>query len=90
MMDESFVLSRVRQHAGRSAGEGGRGPSRPGRRDAARPGTAGHGAAGPGGPGAAGNGGYETQPNGGRLPAGAAGDARTIRPIPSPRSSGRR
>ena len=75
MMDESFVLSRVRQHAGGSAGEGGRGPSRPGRRDAARPGTAGHGAAGPGGPGAAGNGGYETQQNGRRLPAGAAGDA---------------
>ena len=78
MMDESFVLSRVRQHAGGSAGEGGRGPGRPGRRDAARPGTAGHGAAGPGGPGAAGNGGYETQRNGRRLPdgvAGAAGDA---------------
>ena len=75
MMDESFVLSRVRQHAGGSAGEGGRGPSRPGRRDAARPGTAGHGAAGPGGPGAAGNGGYETQRNGRRLPDGAAGAA---------------
>ena len=75
MMDESFVLSRVRQHAGGSAGEGGRGLSRPGRRDAARPGTAGHGAAGPGGPGAAGNGGHETQRNGRRLPAGAAGDA---------------
>ncbi len=75
MMDESFVLSRVRQHAGGSAGEGGRGPSRPGRRDAARPGSAGHGAAGPGGPGAAGNGGYETQRNGRRLPADAAGDA---------------
>ena len=27
MMDESFVLSRVRQHAGGSAGEGGRGPA---------------------------------------------------------------
>ena len=75
MMDESFVLSRVRQHAGGSAGEGGRGPSRPGRRDAARPGTAGHGAAGPGGAGAAGHGGYETQRNGRGLPAGAAGDA---------------
>ncbi len=78
LMDESFVLSRVRQHAGGSAGEGGRGPGRAGRRDAARPGTAGHGAAGPGGPGAAGNGGYETQRNGRRLPdgvPGAAGDA---------------
>ena len=75
MMDESFVLSRVRQHAGGSAGESGRGAGRPGRRDAARPGTAGHGAAGPGGPGAAGNGGYETQRNGRRLPDGAAGDA---------------
>ena len=75
LMDESFVLSRVRQHAGGSAGEGGRGPGRPGRRDAARPGTAGHGAAGPGGPGAAGNGGYETQRNGRRPPDGAAGDA---------------
>ena len=75
MMDESFVLSRVRQHAGGSAGESGRGAGRPGRRDAARPGTAGHGAAGPGGPGAAGNGGYETQRNGRRPPDGAAGDA---------------
>ena len=75
MMDEGFVLDRVRQHAGGPAGEGGRGAGRPGRRDAARPGTAGHGAAGPGGPGAAGNGGYETQRNGRRVPSGAPGDA---------------
>jgi DNA primase len=78
MMDEGFVLDRVRQHAGGAAGEGGRGAGRPGRRDAARPGTAGRGAAGPGGsggPGAAGNGGYESQRNGRRVPSGAPGDA---------------
>ena len=49
MMDESFVLSRVRQHAGGSSGRGRAWPGLgPARRDAARPGTAGHGRGGAG------------------------------------------
>ncbi len=79
MMDEGFVLSRVRQHAGggpASAGEGARNPGRSGRRDGARPAAPGHGAAGPGpgGPGG-GAGPYDPQRAGRRAPGGAGGDA---------------
>jgi len=76
LMDERFVLARVRAHAGDSpggpggpGGDQGRGGARSGRRDAARPGTAGRGpvgAAGPHGP----NG-----PNGAYSGAGSAGPA---------------
>jgi DNA primase len=54
LMDERFVLARVRAHAGDSpggprgpGGDQGRGGARSGRRDAARPGTAGRGPVGP-------------------------------------------
>jgi DNA primase len=84
LMDERFVLSRVRAHAGDGpGGDAGRGGARSGRRDAARPGTAGHGPAGPAGPhgpyGASGNGNgngaaaRERQGNGERQPSGAPG-----------------
>ena len=88
LMDERFVLARVRQHAGDGpGGEPGRGGARSGRRDAARPGAAGHGSVGPAGPhgpygpsGAAGPGengngaaGHEGQGNGRRQPSGAPG-----------------
>ena len=80
LMDEGFVLARVREHAGGrpAAGDPGRGGPRYGRRDAARPGAAGHGSAGPGGPGGpGGNGtaGHEAQRNDRRLPSGAQGEA---------------
>ena len=78
MMDESFVLSRVRQHAGGSAGEGGRGPGggiRAAGRGAARvpPGTGRRGRAGPAPPGTA-----ATRRSGtaSACRRGAAGDAR--------------
>jgi DNA primase len=85
LMDERFVLSRVRAHAGDGpGGDAGRGGARSGRRDSARPGTAGGhgpaGAAGPHGPYRAngngnGNGaaGREGQGNGQRQPSGAPG-----------------
>ncbi len=82
LMDERFVLSRVRAHAGDGpGGDAGRGGARSGRRDAARPGTAGHGPAGPAGPhgpyGANGNGNgapaREGQGNGQRQPSGSPG-----------------
>ena len=69
LMDEGFVLARVRGHAGPGGADAGRGGPRSGRRDAARPGAAGHGPAGPGGPGAAA--GQEPQRNGRRTPPGA-------------------
>ena len=54
LMDERFVLARVRAHAGDSpggpGGDAGRGGARSGRRDAARPGAAGRGPVGPAGP----------------------------------------
>jgi DNA primase len=77
LMDERFVLARVREHAGGrpAAGDPGRGGPRYGRRDAARPGAAGHGSAGPGGPGGNGTAGHEGQRNDRRLPSGAQGEA---------------
>jgi DNA primase len=71
LMDERFVLARVREHAARSGGgevawTQGRSP----RRDAARPGAAGHGAAGPA-PGGPGNGPAAHDPRGRRAPSGA-------------------
>ncbi len=79
LMDEAFVLARVREHAGGGPGAGdpGRGGPRYGRRDAARPGAAGHEPAGPAGPGGNGNGtaGHEAQRDGRRLPSGAQGEA---------------
>ncbi len=73
LMDERFVLARVRAHAGDSpggpggpGGDQGRGGARSGRRDAARPGTAGRGPVGPAGP---------HGPNGAYSGAGSAGPA---------------
>ena len=85
LMDESFVLARVRQHADDGpGGEPRRGGAWSGRRDPARPDAAGHGhhkPAGPGpyggaGPGSNGNGDarHEAQGNG-RSPASTASSA---------------
>ncbi|HLH58012.1 MAG TPA: toprim domain-containing protein, partial [Streptosporangiaceae bacterium] len=71
LMDERFVLARVREHAARSgSGEAARNQGRSPRRDAARPGAAGHGAAGPA-PGGPGNGPAAHDPRGRRAPSGA-------------------
>jgi DNA primase len=79
LMDEGFVLARVREHAVSGhpkAGEPGRGMVRSSRRDAARPAAAGHGAAGPGPGGHAGPsaGAYGPQRAGRRMPDGAQGE----------------
>jgi DNA primase len=78
MMDEGFVLSRVREHAGGAppyAGELSGNQARSSRRDAARPAAPGHGAAGPGpgGPGT-GAGAHEPQRAGRRTPSGGPGE----------------
>ena len=75
LMDERFVLARVRAHAGDGhGGDSGRGGARSGRRDAARPGAAGRGPTGPAGPvgpygadGGAGSAGPGEWERGGRL-----------------------
>jgi DNA primase len=74
LMDEGFVLARVREHAVSrhpKAGEPGRGVGRSSRRDAARAAAAGHGAAGPGPGGHAGSsaGAYGPQGEGAYDPA---------------------
>ena len=79
LMDEGFVLARVRAHAVSGhpkAGERGRYAVQSSRRDAARPATAGHGAAGPGPGGHAGPsaGTYGPQRAGRRMPDGAQGE----------------
>jgi DNA primase len=81
MMDEDFVLARVREHAARGhpkAGEPGRDEARSPRRDAARP-AAGRGASGSGPGGHAGPPGpsagtYGPPRAGRRMPAGAQGE----------------
>jgi DNA primase len=87
MMDEGFVLSRVRRHGGggpANGGDGSRNPARSSRRDGrdgrdgARPAGPGHGAAGPG-PGGPGAGPYDPQ-RAGRGAAGGAGGETTYDP----------
>jgi DNA primase len=83
LMDEGFVLSRVREHGGGGPADGARNQARSSRRDgregrdAARPAAPGHGAAGPGPGGPGGPGGppgpYDPQRAGRRAPGGAPG-----------------